>query len=419
MQPRTEFYEVAVRSGFYGVDRSSLFGKKDNVRKFWEDMSIKLWLRPLLEDLLMRKPRLRVVDLGCGAGEGFELLTHVPVRSHAEHAGRDFLLDAADIDYAGIDISPAMVEQGRQNYARQPNVRFSQADLAAGFPLKDEPPFDIYFSSFGSMSHLTSEALTELTVQIFTHATCEALVVFDVLGRFSPEWPRYWHASNREMLPYNMAYLLPTETRRPDRIDWFKNAFWSADELAAMIHGAAVRAARRVELPVLADRSVFVGRHIETGLFGAPPMPLRYQMNRLLDHGYRGQLEYLRVDLTHLAPYAALQPVIWERLCRYAAAWNAVIEVVAALMTKRDDEVRRLIESTPAPLSDDMKMLAWLCRNGERFPVADYWASVVGPQVAMVLRNIELSQPDALGCGHGLFGVAKITPADTASPGGT
>jgi SAM-dependent methyltransferase len=411
MQPRTEFYEVAVRSGFYGVDRSNLFGKKDNVRKFWEDMSIKLWLRPLLEDLLARKPRLRVVDLGCGSGEGFELLTHVPVRSHGEQSGRDFLLDVTGIDYVGIDISPAMVEQGQRNYAQHTNVRFAQADLAAGFTLENDPPFDIYFSSFGSMSHLTCEALTELTVQIFTHATREALVVFDVLGRFSPEWPRYWHASSREMLPYNMAYLLPADARTSERIDWFKNSFWAADELEAMIHGAAVRAGRRVELPVLADRSVFVGRHIETGLFGAPPMPLRYQINRLLDHGYRGQLEQLRVDLAHLAPYAALQPVIWERLGRNAAQWNAIVDLVAALMTKRDDEVRRLIESTPAPLSDDMKMLAWLCRNGERFPVADYWASVVGPQVAMVLRNIELAQPEALGCGHGLFCVAKIRPA--------
>ena len=411
MQPRTEFYEVAVRSGFYGVDRSSLFGKKDNVRKFWEDMSIKLWLRPLLEDLLGRTERIRVVDLGCGAGEGLELLSHIPVRSHVEHADRDFLLSVDAIDYVGVDISPAMIEQGRSNYRGQPNVRFVPADLGAGFPLASEPPFDVYFSSYGSMSHLPAEALTELTLQIFTHATREALVVFDVLGRLSPEWPRYWHASCREMLPYNMAYLLPAEARARDRIEWFKNTFWTAEELGALIRGVAVRAGRKVEVPVLADRSIFVGRHIEPGLFGAPALPLRYQVNRLLDHGYRAQLEHLRIDLAHVMPYAALQPHVWEHLRDYAAQWNAIVDLVAALMTKRDDDVRRLIESTPSPLSDDMKMLAWLCRNGERFPVADYWASVVGPQVAMVLRSIELSQPEALGCGHGLFGVAKVVPA--------
>lgn len=52
MSMNAEFYESAVRSGYYGVDRSGLFGKKDNVRKFWEDMSIKLLLRPTIEQIL-------------------------------------------------------------------------------------------------------------------------------------------------------------------------------------------------------------------------------------------------------------------------------------------------------------------------------------------------------------------------------
>lgn len=412
MGPRTEFYEIAVRSGFYGLDQSSLQGKKDNVRKFWEDMSIKLWLRPLIEERLARRPRLRVVDLGCGSGEGLELLSHVPVRSHADHADRDFLVDAEAIEYAGVDLSPAMVEQGRRNYAGRPNVRFVQADLAAGFPLAGEPPFDLYFSSYGSLSHLTAAALTELMVQLFKHAGDDALIVLDLLGRYSPEWPCHWPGSNREMLPYNMAYLLPAAERTPDRIEWFRNTFWSADELEALVRGAAVRARRRAEVAVLADRSIFVGRHIETGLFGAPAVPLRYQVNRLLDHGYRGQLEHLRVNLSPLAEHAATYPRVWQALNRHAAQWNSVIELVAALMVQRDDEVRRLIEMTPAPLSDDMKMLAWLCRNGERFPVADVWASVIGPQVAMVLRGLELGQEEALGCGHALFAVVRVKTAE-------
>jgi hypothetical protein len=103
-------------------------------------------------------------------------------------------------------------------------------------------------------------------------------------------------------------------------------------------------------------------------------------------------------------------PRVWQRLTALAAEWNSVIDLVAALMGQRDAEVRRLIEQTPAPLSDDMKMLAWLGRNGERFPVADCWASVIGPQIAMVLRNLELSQPDARGCEHALFAVVKVTP---------
>jgi len=53
-------------------------------------------------------------------------------------------------------------------------------------------------------------------------------------------------------------------------------------------------------------------------------------------------------------------------------------------------------------------MLAWLYRNADRFLVVDFWASVMGPQVACVLRNLEFSLPQGLGCGHGLFCVVEV-----------
>jgi len=54
-------------------------------------------------------------------------------------------------------------------------------------------------------------------------------------------------------------------------------------------------------------------------------------------------------------------------------------------------------------------MLAWIFRNAARFPVVDFWASVMGPQVACVLRNLEFLLPRGLGCGHGLLCVVEIT----------
>jgi hypothetical protein len=76
---KTEFYEAAVRQGFYGIDGGGLVGKKDNVRKYWEDIFIKLSLREAMASLLAEKGALRIVDLGAGSGEGLELLTHIPV----------------------------------------------------------------------------------------------------------------------------------------------------------------------------------------------------------------------------------------------------------------------------------------------------------------------------------------------------
>src|SRR3990172_9007298 len=97
---KTEFFESAVRQGFYGLDRSNLFGKKDNVRRYWEDVFIKISVQKILERLLKKKSRLRIADLGCGSGEGFELLTHVPHSNPMQNrAPAEFVLSAAQIEY--------------------------------------------------------------------------------------------------------------------------------------------------------------------------------------------------------------------------------------------------------------------------------------------------------------------------------
>jgi len=68
------------------------------------------------------------------------------------------------------------------------------------------------------------------------------------------------------------------------------------------------------------------------------------------------------------------------------------------------------ILSHSAPLlAEDLEMISWLYKNAARFPVADFWASIMGPQIACVLRNCEMNYPDAFGCGHGLFCVVEVT----------
>jgi len=79
-----------------------------------------------------------------------------------------------------------------------------------------------------------------------------------------------------------------------------------------------------------------------------------------------------------------------------------------ALICTNNAEVKSIIESSPACIADELKMLAWLYRNADRFPDVDFWASVMGPQVACVLLNLEFSLPQGLGCGHGLFCVVEV-----------
>lgn len=81
-----------------------------------------------LAALVVRRPGMRVLDLGCGSGRLTAWL-------HAE-------LEAADT--LGIDSSPAMLAQTAEHAAREAGLRFAEADIASYEP---DAPFDLVFSN--------------------------------------------------------------------------------------------------------------------------------------------------------------------------------------------------------------------------------------------------------------------------------
>ncbi len=407
---KTEFYETAVRLGFYGADGGGLVGKKDYVRKYWEDILIKLCVRPFLQRLLEEKSGIRVVDLGSGSGEGVELLTHIPVSNALRSVDRPFLLDSDAIEeYVGIDISPGMVEQGQINYGGWPNVRFVQADLAKGFPLTDHPPFDLYFSSYASLSHLTPAQLGRLLRDIAGHAHRRAYVVLDLMGRLSPEWPRYWRTDRPAMLPYSMGYLLNPSGPPPPDAAPYRVCYWTAREIADFVASEVQVPGRAARVVEMRDRSILVGRHIDTGTFNGHPRSIRNAVNRLFHRDYRGNVAELIADVGFVDECRSAHPEAWERIQTYREQWNTVIRFADALLRTDNAGVRAMIESESSGLADELKMLAWLHRNATRFPVMDFWASIMGPQVACVLRNLELNLPEGIGCGHGLLCIVEIS----------
>ncbi len=339
-----EFYDVAAQQGFYGLERGGLTGKKDNVRKYWEDIVIKLTVRGSIDKLLIKKNKIRVVDLGCGSGEGFELLTHVPVCQPLSSGKQCFVLSPDQISYTGVDISESMVQQGRKNYENLNNVQFEQADLNRGFPPVDEQPFDIYFSSYSSLSHLAPNKLARLVEGILNHAELGSFIVLDLFGKYSLEWPKYWNES-RTILPYNMAYLIPPESRNAGSIQSFDGCYWTPAMLFQMLDEASKNTETYIQIVQCIDRSIFVGRHMDTGLFGAPCFNYRYQINLFFDMDYRGELDNLIIDLDWCAELGKTQPRVWARLNDYTEKWNCVIGLVEALLQGNNSAVSHLIKT--------------------------------------------------------------------------
>lgn len=406
---KVEFYEHAVAMGYYGPDLGGLAGKKDYVRKFWEDIVIKIALQPALVRRMSERKTVRIVDLGCGSGEGIQLLGHVPMPNALRSAERAFVLDMADIaDYVGLDLSPAMVEQGRCNYERFPQVRFRQADLSRGFPLRGEPGFDVYFSSYASLSHLKPAAFARLIDEIAAHAPAGAILVLDMMGRYSPEWPAYWHGDGPRMLSYDMSYLPDPASTGATTPQTYDVCYWTGDALRREVEQCAVRNRRPMALAALRDRSILIGRHMGTGRFNGHPQSLRVGVNRLFHRDYRGESRDLIADLDYLRPANAASLEAYARIMQYHDQWTTIVGLVEALRGGRDADVKFMLESSAGLLAEEMRMLAWLYRNADRFSVVDFWASVMGPQVACVLRNLEMALPDGLGCGHGLLGIVEF-----------
>lgn len=399
---KTEFFDIAARQGFYGLEKGGLFGKKDNVRKYWEDISIKITIRNLIRDVLQRKGKLRIADLGCGSGEGFELITHLPFETPQER-NRDFVLLEEEIElYLGVDISAGMIEAGRKNYAGKKNVEFLQADLSSEHSFLERGGFDIIFSTYSSPSHLTQNELVNMLRKIAETHAAETVVVLDLFAKYSAEWPCYWSNTLPEMNEYNMSWLYLPERKKPEKDEIYMVKYWSGDEIRSLTRKLAEELNRKITVTIR-DRSLLVGRHIDTGFYNNAPLPLRYQVNRLFDRDFRGDFNQLLADISFLSSYKSTAPGIYERISSYTEDWNTLILYTKALLSRNDAEVRRYIESSREFLSEEMKMLAWLVRNSGRFPVVDFLASIYSPQLAAVLRNLELGLPEGAGCGHGMM----------------
>jgi SAM-dependent methyltransferase len=353
--------------------------------------------------------KVRILDLGCGAGQAYGLLTHIDEEGlNVDDAPRFVLPDTRVGAYLGVDLSLEMVQQGRRNYADLDALRFEQADLRDGLAaVASEPPFDIYVSSYGSLSHLDAPDLTYCLRDVVRHSAPGAIVVLDLVGRYSPEWPGYWDAASDadKVRPYSMSYLY--EDGQPD-VERFPLRFWTGEEVRELCVQLAAATHAAVEPVAIVDRSIFVGRHVDTREYGCRLPPLRRLVNRLYEQNVRTPLADLRID-HRLAPSHAAVERFFVTLTE---SWNRVIDfTLARLGRERLDPV--LLEgwhSFPPAVQEALLTIDRVAGSASVIDVGDTRANVVEPQLAYVLQRLEYSLQKGLGCGHGLLAVLRIGP---------
>jgi hypothetical protein len=409
-------FESAVSHGLYAKDVGGLEGKHDNVRRHWEDQLTRYALHDFVGRLVERKrsalSRVRVVDLGAGSGEGYEILKGLR-KAETGLAEREIDVLPAEMVgcYKGLDLSSAMVRLGNQTYAHDPKAHFDIADLAHGLSIvQEEEPFDIYFSSFGSLSHLTAGEMQRLIGDVCEHAPDSFIFVADLLGRYSFEWQCYWDDTGEDdgnLRQYSMSWLYPPDMMDHIEVERFPVRYWGGQEFDDFMTETIEDKGAHIKRKRIWDRSILVGRHMNTGEFNPHAQPLRLAVNSLFQFNRRTDLNSLIFDYV---PHDSF-PVLNAFFEKMQVAWNSLIYAgIEALEHENDKEWLTSSPSDcyPALVDEAVRTMRNVVANSQSFRTGDARANTIEPQLGYLLRNLEVDLGEGLGAGHGLLAIYEI-----------
>ncbi len=412
-------YSQAFNTGKY--DKSSgLLGKYDNVRRFWEDQVTGVHLRPALNDLVERKrkrlERLRILDLGCGSGDGYDLIMGVTTRDPGLY---DFITAALTVDmlkeYVGLDINEDLIRQAEEYYGYDPKMRFIKGDLSYGLPpeiLNDEPPFDLYFTSYGTFSHFHDEQTVKIVTDICRHSPDHAIFMGDWLGRYSYEWQELWHhpLDQEYFMDYRISYIYPEEERDNMEVASFPLRLITQEEVMRMIEKASEESGTEITPLCFFDRSIFVGRHMDTNDYNKHCPKLRNPVNSLFEGYLRTDLDSLLVDYVPRQGFDHLNN-FFEMLFM---SWNALVKYTITLLSGYDYDtgkcrmVPEVLPFYPEPLKEAMHTIHRVIEGVGSIKWGDVRANVIEPHLAYSLRKLVMELQPGKGMGHGLVGIFEI-----------
>ncbi|MGH3928528.1 MAG: methyltransferase domain-containing protein, partial [Pseudonocardiaceae bacterium] len=332
--------------------------RHDAVKILWEEPAT----RSLLDEILGQladNPVLRVLDVGCGIGDGLSLLRSTP-------GSRPWTLTPDGFSYVGLDLDEQLLDVARWLHAGADNVRFEHGDIRDGAPAGT---YDLYLSCGVPYSHLTKGELEQVLASLFTAARRNphpAAIVVDVLGRYSIEWTTHW---DQQRWPYRMSFFDSDQPATSADMTCYSGA-----ELKDVLRQAADLADCQLTGLVCHDRSIMVGRHTSTGEFVSDLPPYRTLVNDLFDPDRDVDYDQLLFDV---ALPEAPTPIA-EFFHDFSHDWNALIT----------DMGRYSLAATSR----------------------DQVTAVLQPMLASGLERLEATRQRGLGVGHSLTAVAYTQP---------
>lgn len=403
----TSAYDQAAVKSFYHKN-NNLLGKYDYVRTLWEEEIIRINTWPFLEKLLARKNKgLRILDLGCGSGDGYELFfgsTKDPAGGEYQRKLNGDLLE----EYTGVDINASLLDMGSRLFEGSENIRFMRADFLEELPVRQEPSYDLYLGNFGTFSHCSDEQLIKLFADIGRHGHDGSLIIGDWLGCYAYEWQNYWPTGEELFedytLPYTLSYLREANEKNQLEFEVFSLRLMHPRVLDELLCEASRQSGVNFKVLIAFDRSIMVGRHLETGDYFSYPHPLRTQINSLLAPGRCTDLTQLLCFYQPRNGFDTLN--IWY--ANLAEAWNGLVMLTENLLAGKKVEI--CFKQINSSLGAEKGMLLCnLMKKNKNLGLENFRANIMEPQLAYVLRSIENYSQKALGAGHGLTVVVEVS----------
>jgi len=311
------------------------------------------------------------------------------------------LLPEEAIDtYVGVDHNEQLLEQGKSIFSHHEKVSFCQADFLRGLPIREEPPFDLYLANYGTFSHCKDQELVDLLAEIAVQANDGSLLIADWLGCYCYEWQNLWlpEPAPDYMMSYVISYIYDDPEQAEARA--FDLRLMDRETILTLAQKAGEKANAEIKVHQFFDRSLFVGRHIETSHYHPGPQPLRLSVNSLFELGQETDLERLLINYHRRDGFFEVN----ARFVEFKECWNALVRFTADLLSGKS---RVLSKTKKAFLTRAMKAMHLLVENIFSFSKHDLKleevrSSIIEPQLAYLLRGLEINLQQGIGMGHGL-----------------
>lgn len=393
-------------------------GKYDSVRRLWEDQVTGLFLRPHLSDLVEEKKRrgkgLRILDLGCGAGDGLDLIRAIP-RNRC--TGLDGLRPALVTEglleeYVGVDINDDLIGPALEHHAGNGKVSFVRADLSEGLPaeiVSEHDPFDLYFSSYAMLSHFRDEQCARLLACVSRHAEGHALFVGDWLGHYSYEWQHFWRepAEPDHFLDYRMSYLYEPGEREGLDIPVLPLRLMTRDAILGIVREASGETGAHLRPLTIFDRSILAGRHADTREYNPNCPQLRSAVNSLFENDVRTDLERLLVDYVPREGFGRLNRFFEG----FFAASDRLVTCTMELL-RGEAPSSEALSSITMPgsqgMDESLQTLRAVVDGVGRFDCGDARANLIEPMLGYALRRLEMDLQQGIGAGHSIGAIIDI-----------